>query len=432
MPHISEVIAYQVYDSRGFPTIEVEVVCDDGSFGLATVPSGASTGAKEAVELRDGDPKRFKGKGVLKAVENVNGEIAQALRGLPVSHQAEIDGILIDLDGTPDKSKLGANAILGVSMAVARAAACAQHVPLHQYLGGTLTYILPVPMMNILNGGAHADNLLDFQEFMIMPIGFDTFSDGMEAGVNVYQTLKEILKEKDLSINVGDEGGFAPNLSSNEEALDLIVAAIEKAGYQPGKEVQIALDAAASEFYDDQIHKYIEKKKKKAGQESHSRTTEEMVDYLASLCEKYPIISIEDGLAEDDWEGWRQLTAKVGDRVQIVGDDLYCTNAGILERGIREDSSNAILIKLNQIGTVTETLETIRMAQTHGWSCIISHRSGETSDYFIADLAVATHAGQIKTGAPCRSERVAKYNQLLRIELELGSAQYGLTSIQKE
>ena len=414
MALISAVYAREILDSRGNPTVEVEVWLDDGSMGRAAVPSGASTGAYEAVELRDGDKDRYMGKGVSKAVDNVNDIIAEALIGLDPIRQVEIDKMLIRLDGTPNKGNLGANAILGVSMAVAKAAAASVDVPLYMYLGGINAKELPVPMMNILNGGAHADNNVDIQEFMAMPVGAPSFSEALRMNTEIYHNLKAVLKERGLSTAIGDEGGFAPNLSSNEEAIEVIVAAIEKAGYKPGEEVAIALDIAASEIYKNGKYNL-------AG-EGVVKTSAQMVDYYAALCEKYPIVSIEDGLDEDDWKGWALLTKKLGGKVQLVGDDLFVTNSERLSRGINEGVANSILIKVNQIGTLTETFSTIEMAKRAGYTCVISHRSGETEDTTLADIAVAVNAGQIKTGAPARTDRVAKYNQLLRIEEDLASA----------
>lgn len=417
MAVITDVYAREIMDSRGNPTVEVEVYLEDGTIGRAAVPSGASTGQFEAVELRDGESPRYLGKGVLQAVANVNDIIGPAILGFDASEQVAIDRIMIELDGTPNKAKLGANAILGVSMAVARAAAESYDLPLFQYLGGTNAKELPVPMMNILNGGAHADNNVDIQEFMIMPIGATSFMEALRYCAEVYHTLKGVLKAKGLATGVGDEGGFAPNLGSNEEALQVITEAIEKAGLVVGKDIVFAIDAASSEFYKDgQYHL--------AG-EGKVKTAAEMVEYYAELCEKYPIYSIEDGLAEEDWEGWKLLTERLGKAVQLVGDDLFVTNTERLSRGIKEDTANAILIKVNQIGTLTETFDAIEMAKRAGYTAVISHRSGETEDSTIADIAVAVNAGQIKTGAPARSERVAKYNQLLRIEDMLAeTAQY--------
>ena len=417
MAVITDVYAREIMDSRGNPTVEVEVYLEDGTIGRAAVPSGASTGQFEAVELRDGESPRYLGKGVLQAVANVNDIIGPAILGFDASEQVAIDRIMIELDGTPNKAKLGANAILGVSMAVARAAAESYDLPLFQYLGGTNAKELPVPMMNILNGGAHADNNVDIQEFMIMPIGATSFMEALRYCAEVYHTLKGVLKAKGLATGVGDEGGFAPNLGSNEEALQVITEAIEKAGLVVGKDIVFAIDAASSEFYKDGKYHL-------AG-EGKVKTAAEMVEYYAELCEKYPIYSIEDGLAEEDWEGWRLLTDRLGKTVQLVGDDLFVTNTKRLSRGIKEDTANAILIKVNQIGTLTETFDAIEMAKRAGYTAVISHRSGETEDSTIADIAVAVNAGQIKTGAPARSERVAKYNQLLRIEDMLAeTAQY--------
>lgn len=417
MAVITDVYAREIMDSRGNPTVEVEVYLEDGTIGRAAVPSGASTGQFEAVELRDGESPRYLGKGVLQAVANVNDIIGPAILGFDASEQVAIDHIMIELDGTPNKAKLGANAILGVSMAVARAAAESYDLPLFQYLGGTNAKELPVPMMNILNGGAHADNNVDIQEFMIMPIGATSFMEALRYCAEVYHTLKGVLKAKGLATGVGDEGGFAPNLGSNEEALQVITEAIEKAGLVVGKDIVFAIDAASSEFYKDGKYHL-------AG-EGKVKTAAEMVEYYAELCEKYPIYSIEDGLAEEDWEGWKLLTDRLGKKVQLVGDDLFVTNTERLSRGIKEDTANAILIKVNQIGTLTETFDAIEMAKRAGYTAVISHRSGETEDSTIADIAVAVNAGQIKTGAPARSERVAKYNQLLRIEDMLAeTAQY--------
>lgn len=414
MAMITEVYAREILDSRGNPTVEVEVWLEDGSVGRAAVPSGASTGAHEAVELRDGDKERYGGKGVSKAVDNVNDVIAEALIGLEATRQTEIDEMLIRLDGTPNKGKLGANAVLGVSMAVAKAAANSCGLPLYLYLGGVAAQELPVPMMNILNGGQHADNNVDIQEFMIMPVGAKSFTECLRMNVEIYHTLKSLLKEKGLGTGLGDEGGFAPDLKSNEEAIAVILEAVEKAGYKPGKDIVMALDVASSEFYKDGKYDM-------AG-EGVVKTSEEMIDYLAMLCEKYPIIAIEDGLAEDDWDGWKKLTKRLGKKVQLVGDDLFVTNEARLKEGIEKHVGNAILIKVNQIGTLTETFRAIETAKRAGYTCIISHRSGETEDTTLSDIAVAVNAGQIKTGAPARTDRVAKYNQLLRIEEDLGSA----------
>ena len=412
MPTIKKVKAREILDSRGNPTIEVEIELKDGTKGMAAVPSGASTGKYEAVELRDGDKSRYSGKGVLKAAANVNGAIASVIVGMSALDQEEIDQSLIKLDGTPDKSKLGANAILGTSLAVAHAAANLKGIPLYRYLGKPGTYTLPVPMMNILNGGKHAENSTDLQEFMVMPAGAGSFSKAMQMGIEVYHALKKVLKGKGLNTNVGDEGGFAPSLPSNKEAVEAILSAIESAGYKPGKDCFIALDPASSEFY--------EKGKYVLAREGKSLTSAEMVDFYVKWAAAYPIISIEDGMAEDDWEGWQLLTKKLGSKVQLVGDDLYVTNVQRLKKGIDLKASNAILIKLNQIGTLTETIDAIKMAREAGWTAIVSHRSGETEDTTIADLCAGLGTGQIKTGAPCRSERTAKYNRLLKIEEELG------------
>ena len=409
---IVDVVARQILDSRCFPTVEVEVYLEDGTMGRAAVPSGASTGIYEAVELRDGDKDYYMGKGVLKAVENVNDTIAEELIGCNVFDQTYIDKMLIELDGSNNKGKLGANAILGVSLAVAQAAANYLGLPLYQYVGGVNAKVLPVPMMNIINGGSHADNSVDLQEFMVMPVGFNNFDKAVQACAEVYHALKKILNEKGYSTGVGDEGGFAPNLKSNAEAIDVIIEAINKAGYEPGKDIFIAIDAASSEYYKD--GKYV------LEHEGKTLTASEMVDFFEDWVNKYPIISIEDGMAEEDWEGWKLLTDRLGKRVQLVGDDLFVTNTQRLEEGICKGVANSILIKLNQIGTLTETLNAIEMANRAGYTAVISHRSGETEDTTIADLVVAVNAGQIKTGAPARSERVAKYNQLLRIEDELG------------
>jgi len=408
---IIDVLAREILDSRGNPTVEVDVFLEDGTMGRAAVPSGASTGAYEAVELRDDDPERYNGKGVTKAVENVNEIIAAEIIGFDVVDQAGIDLTMIDLDGTPNKAKLGANAILGVSMAVARAAARALELPLYRYLGGTGGRLLPVPMMNILNGGKHADNNVDIQEFMVMPVGAVNFAEALRMGTEVFHTLKNVLKKKGMNTAVGDEGGFAPNLGSNEEALAALVEAIEGAGYRPGEDVALAIDTAATEMFKN--NQYV-----LAG-EGVTYTSAEMIDFYARLVEKYPIISIEDGLSEDDWEGWQQLTQRLGSKVQIVGDDLFVTNTERLAKGIETNTANSILIKLNQIGTITETLAAIEMAKQAGYTAVVSHRSGETEDSTIADLVVGINAGQIKTGAPSRTDRVAKYNQLLRIEEEL-------------
>jgi enolase len=418
---IEEIVAREILDSRGNPTLEVDCVLDGGVGGRAAVPSGASTGSREALELRDGG-KRYQGKGVRKAIANVADEIAPRLRGLDARDQARIDRALIELDGTPGKSNLGANATLGVSLAVARAAAEASGLPLYAYVGGPAATVLPVPLLNVLNGGAHADNSVDIQEFMLVPIGFDRFAEALRAGVETYHTLKGVLKKAGLVTAVGDEGGFAPNLKSNREALDLLVQAIEKAGYKPGSQIALALDVAASEL--------VEKKGKStryalAGEGRKGLSSSDLIALYREWLDAYPLVSIEDGLAEGDWEGWKEMTAELGKRVQIVGDDLFVTNPEILTRGIAEGLANALLVKVNQIGTLTETLEAVEIAKTHAYANILSHRSGETEDTTIADLAVATRAGQIKTGAPCRSDRVAKYNRLLRIEEELeGVATY--------
>ncbi len=409
---IEDIQAREILDSRGSPTIEVAVLLIGGARGVAAVPSGASTGAHEAVELRDGDKKRYGGKGVLSAVRNVNDTIREALVGRDANEQVLVDELMIKLDGTANKGKLGANAILGVSLAVARAAANANQQPLYRYIGGVSARTLPVPMMNILNGGKHADNSTDMQEYMVLPVGAPTFHEALRMGAEVYQGLKKVLHDKKLNTNVGDEGGFAPSLSSNREALEVIVAAIEAAGYKPGVDIFLGMDPAASEFYED--GKYV------LAREGRTLTSREMVDLYERWLNDYPIITIEDGLAEDDWEGWAQLRQRLGDRVQLVGDDLFVTNTERLKRGIREHSANSILIKLNQIGTLTETLAAIEMAKCAAFTAVVSHRSGETEDTTVADLVVASNAGQIKTGAPARSERVAKYNRLLAIEDELG------------
>lgn len=413
MSMIIDVYAREILDSRGNPTVEVDVTLEDGTFGRAQVPSGASTGAYEAVELRDGDKARYLGKGVLQAVKNVNEVIAPEIVGLDATAQVEIDNLMLALDGTPNKSKLGANAILGVSMAVAKAAAKALKLPLYKYLGGVNAKELPVPMMNILNGGEHADNNVDIQEFMIMPVGATSFREALRMNTEIYHQLKNVLKAKGLSTAIGDEGGFAPNLASNEDAIKVILEATDKAGYVAGKDIMIALDVAATEIYKDGKY-HLEG-------EGVVKTSEEMVAYYEMLVNKYPIVSIEDGLAEDDWAGWKLLTEKLGKCVQLVGDDLFVTNVERLSTGIEKETANAILIKVNQIGSITETFNAIEMAKRAGYTCIISHRSGETEDTTIADIAVALNAGQIKTGAPARTDRVAKYNQLLRIEEELGS-----------
>lgn len=412
MSTVVGVLAREILDSRGNPTVEVEVSLESGHTGRAAVPSGASTGSREALELRDGDKKRYKGKGVSKAVENVIGEIAENVVGRDALRQVQIDTTMIDLDGTDSKSRLGANAILGVSMAVARAAANFLNLPLYHYLGGVNAKVLPVPLMNIINGGAHAPNNLDIQEFMIMPLGAVTFADALRMGAEVFHTLKSILAADGHVTSVGDEGGFAPNLKNHDQAFKYIIKAVEEAGYNPGSEIALGIDAAASEFYKDKKYALAGEKK--------NLSSEDMIAWLAEFTEKYPLISIEDGLAEGDRDGWRDLTAKLGDNIQIVGDDLFVTNPAILADGIADGLGNSVLVKLNQIGTVTETLDTIEMAKEAGYTTVISHRSGETEDSFIADLAVAVNAGQIKTGSLCRSDRIAKYNQLLRIEEELG------------
>ncbi|MBF0185745.1 MAG: phosphopyruvate hydratase [Magnetococcales bacterium] len=416
---INKIHAREILDSRGNPTVEVEVFTENGTFGRAAVPSGASTGSREALELRDKDPRRYLGKGVQQAVQAVNGEIAQALLGRDCFAQRLVDNIMIDLDGTEEKSRLGANAILGVSMATAKAAAASSRQPLYRYLGGINAHLMPVPMMNILNGGAHADNNVDIQEFMIMPVAAASISEAVRMGAECFHHLKKVLKERGLNTAVGDEGGFAPNLSSNEEAIQVILQAVENAGYRPGEEIMLALDCASSEFYrEEDNHYYL------AG-EDRNLTVEALVDYYAELCDRYPIISIEDGCAESDWHGWQLLTERLGKRVQLVGDDLFVTNPAILSKGIQAGVANSILVKVNQIGTLTETFAAIEMAKQAGYSTVISHRSGETEDTTIADIAVAVNAGQIKTGSLNRSDRLAKYNQLLRIEERLAtSARY--------
>ncbi|MCD4692034.1 MAG: phosphopyruvate hydratase [Calditrichales bacterium] len=413
---IEDVYAREILDSRGNPTIEVEVVLEDGALGVAAVPSGASTGEHEAVELRDGDKSRYLGKGVLTAVQNVNEIIADEIIGMEAGEQPLIDQIMIDLDGTPNKSKLGANAILGVSMAAAKAAAESFGMPLYQYIGGVNAKLLPVPMMNILNGGEHADNNVDIQEFMISPAGADEFREALRMGAEVFHNLKKVLSKKNYNTAVGDEGGFAPDLKSNEEALQLILEAIEKAGYKPGEDIFICLDPASSEFYDKEKGLYI------LSSENKKLSSEEMVDYYANWVDKYPIVSIEDGLDENDWDGWKVMTEKLGSKIQLVGDDLFVTNKERLSRGINENIANSILIKLNQIGTITETLDTIETAHKAGYTTVVSHRSGETEDTTIADFVVAVNSGQIKTGSASRSDRIAKYNQLLRIEDMLGES----------
>jgi len=415
MSWIEQVVAREILDSRGNPTVEAEVVLEDGEIGRAAVPSGASTGEHEAVELRDGDKKRYGGKGVLKAVRNINDLIAPAIEGMDALDQAEIDATLLELDGTKTKSKLGANALLAVSLATARAAAIHQELPVYRYLGGPNARTLPVPMMNIINGGAHADNNVDFQEFMVVPVGASRFSEALRMGTEIFHELKAVLKKKGYATSVGDEGGFAPNLRSNEEAIETILESISKAGYKPGEDCLLALDPAASEFFDGKAYVFKKSDKRKL-------TSSEMVAYWKSWCNQYPIVSIEDGMAENDWTGWKQLTDEVGENVQLVGDDLFVTNVTFLEKGIELGVANSILIKVNQIGTLTETLDCIELAQKNRRTAIISHRSGETEDPFIADLAVATNAGQIKTGSLSRTDRIAKYNQLLRIEEDLGDA----------
>jgi len=421
MSYIEDIIAREILDSRGNPTVEVEVTTGDGIIGRAAVPSGASTGTFEAVELRDGDKERYLGKGVLKAVANVNGLIADALSGLSVLNQAEVDRILVELDGTNNKGKLGANAILGASLAVAKAAAQTVGLPLYRYVGGTNARCLPVPLMNILNGGSHADNSIDIQEFMIVPIGAPTFAEALRMGTEVFHTLKTVLKKRGLSTNVGDEGGFAPNLKSNEEGIQTVMEAIEKAGYRPGEDIYIALDAASSEFYEEGTGEYVFKKST-----GDRLSSDDMVNFWADWAKRYPIVSIEDGLAEGDWDGWRKLTQTLGKEVQLVGDDLFVTNVEFLQKGIDLNVANSILVKVNQIGSLTETIAAVQLATRHGYTSIMSHRSGETEDTTIADLSVALNCGQIKTGSASRSDRIAKYNQLLRIEQELGdSAIYG-------
>lgn len=419
MSLIESIHARQILDSRGNPTIEVDVVTESGAYGRAAVPSGASTGTHEAVELRDGDKKKYMGKGVLKAVENVNNKIATELVGFSVYEQNLLDKIMIELDGTANKGKLGANAILGTSLAIAKAGAMEAGIPLYRYIGGVSANTLPVPMMNILNGGSHADNSIDFQEFMVMPVGADTFSEALQMGAEIFHTLKKVLHDKGLSTNVGDEGGFAPNIKSNEEAIEIVLKAIEKAGYKPGSDVFIALDPAASEFYDSKTKLYHFKK-------SNGKKLKplEMADYWTNWAKKYPIISLEDGMAEDDWAGWTALTQKIGDKVQLVGDDLFVTNVKRLQKGIDDGVANAILIKVNQIGSLTETIDAVNLAKRNSYKSVMSHRSGETEDSTIADLAVALNTGQIKTGSASRSDRMAKYNQLIRIEEELGETAY--------
>ncbi len=420
MSQIKSVLARQILDSRGNPTVEVDLFTTDGILGRAAVPSGASTGTHEAVELRDNDKTKYLGKGVLNAVKNVNDTIAKAIIGKSVMDQTALDNLLLQLDGTPNKSNLGANAILGVSLAAAKAAAKVQKLPLYKHIGGAYANVLPIPMMNILNGGSHADNGIDFQEFMIMPIGATSFSEGLRMGTEIFHHLKTVLKSKGLATNVGDEGGFAPNFKNNEEAIIAVMHAIEKAGYKPGEEIAIAMDVASSEFYVSDEKKYHFKKST-----GDKLSSSEMVDFLCSWQKKYPIISIEDGLAEDDWGGWKLLTEKLGTKTQLVGDDLFVTNVTFLTKGIDTKVANSILIKVNQIGTLTETMQAVQLAHKNNYTSVMSHRSGETEDYTIADLAVALQCGQIKTGSASRSDRIAKYNQLLRIEEELGTqAQY--------
>lgn len=419
MSRIESIHARQILDSRGNPTVEVDVITESGARGRAAVPSGASTGTHEAVELRDGDKKKYLGKGVLKAVENVNTKIAAEVVGLSVFDQNLIDKVMIDLDGTPNKAKLGANAVLGTSLASAKAAAMECGQSLYRYIGGVNANTLPVPMMNILNGGSHADNAIDFQEFMVMPVGAPSFSEALRMGAEVFHTLKKVLHDKGLSTNVGDEGGFAPNLKSNEEAIDVVMMAIEKAGYKPGSDIFIALDPAASEFYDSKAKVYHFKKSN-----GKKLKPAEMAEYWTTWARKYPIISLEDGMAEDDWGGWKLLTEKIGSKVQLVGDDLFVTNVKRLQEGIDKGIANAILIKVNQIGSLTETINAVNVARRNGYKSVMSHRSGETEDNTIADLAVALNTGQIKTGSASRSDRMAKYNQLLRIEEELGEIAY--------
>jgi len=419
MSLIESIHARQILDSRGNPTIEVDVVTESGAFGRAAVPSGASTGTHEAVELRDGDKKKYLGKGVLKAVENVNTKIAAEVVGFDVFEQSLLDKIMIELDGTPTKGKLGANAILGTSLAIAKAAAMEAGMPLYRYIGGVNANTLPVPMMNILNGGSHADNSIDFQEFMVMPLKADTFSESLRMGTEIFHTLKKVLHDKGLSTNVGDEGGFAPNITSNEEAIEVVLKAIEKAGFKPGDDVFIAMDAASSEFYDAKTKTYTFKKS-----DGKKLKSDEMVEYWAKWAKKYPIVSIEDGMGEEDWDGWKKLTDKIGDKVQLVGDDLFVTNVQFLQKGIDLGVANSILVKVNQIGSLTETINAVNLAKRNSYKSIMSHRSGETEDSTIADLAVALNTGQIKTGSASRSDRMAKYNQLIRIEEELGEVAY--------
>ena len=424
--HIAKMIGREILDSRGNPTVEVDVILESGFIGRASVPSGASTGEHEALELRDGDKKRYGGKGVLKAVNNINNIIAPKLIGMSVLEQMSIDHTMLALDGTKTKSNLGANAILGVSLAVAKAAAAYLDIPLYRYIGGTNTYVMPVPMMNIINGGSHSDAPIAFQEFMIRPVGANSFREGLRMGAEVFHALKKVLHDRGLSTAVGDEGGFAPDLTGTEDALDSIIAAIKAADYEPGRDVMIAMDCASSEFYHDGIYDYS----KFEGEKGKKRTTNEQVDYLEELIEKYPIDSIEDGMSENDWDGWKKLTDRIGNRCQLVGDDLFVTNVDFLAMGIEKGCANSILIKVNQIGSLTETLNAIEMAHRHGYTTVTSHRSGETEDSTIADIAVATNSGQIKTGSLSRSDRMAKYNQLLRIEEEIGNnAVYGYKRI---
>ena len=425
---IEKIIGREILDSRGNPTVEVDVILESGFIGRASVPSGASTGEHEALELRDGDKKRYGGKGVLKAVNNINNIIAPKLIGMSVLEQMSIDHTMLALDGTKTKSNLGANAILGVSLAVAKAAAAYLDIPLYRYIGGTNTYVMPVPMMNIINGGSHSDAPIAFQEFMIRPVGANSFREGLRMGAEVFHALKKVLHDRGLSTAVGDEGGFAPDLTGTEDALDSIIAAIKAAGYEPGRDVMIAMDCASSEFYHDGIYDYS----KFEGEKGKKRTANEQVDYLEELIEKYPIDSIEDGMDEGDWDGWKKLTTALGSKCQLVGDDLFVTNVDFLKKGIETGCGNSILIKVNQIGTLTETLDAIEMAHRNGYTSVTSHRSGETEDATIADIAVATNSGQIKTGSLSRSDRMAKYNQLLRIEEELGSrAVYGYAKLKK-
>lgn len=419
MSYITAIHSRQILDSRGNPTVEVDIVTDDGSFGRAAVPSGASTGIHEAVEMRDGDKKKYLGKGVLKAVKNVNDIIAKELYGFDIYDQRGIDELLLSIDGTHNKGKLGANALLAVSLAAAKAGAEEAGLPLYRYIGGTNARTLPVPMMNILNGGAHADNKIDFQEFMVMPIGASTFSEGLRWGVEIFHALKNVLKDKGYSTNVGDEGGFAPNIQSNEEAIETVLKAIDKAGYKAGSQVAIAMDAANSELWDAKSKKYVFHKS-----DGKKMSSEELVDYWVKWCKKYPIVSIEDGMAEDDWKGWKALTDALGNKVQLVGDDLFVTNVKRLQEGLDKNVANALLVKVNQIGTLSETIDAVTLAQHNKYNTIMSHRSGETEDATIADLAVALNCGQIKTGSASRSDRMAKYNQLIRIEEELGSLAY--------